>query len=374
MNSLYFYINFLRELTKILMKRNFNYILLYIFVQFVFFKLKKLIDTEFNWNILSDFALKNLIKRFYNEKNYYIDRNSCLLANVQYFKAPIPTWFYICSKFSLKKYKVLIIPKIQKDNIDTNNIFVSETMKYNIENALHCTINNCFLLPTKDNAIKFATVVKVSMISNPYESTDNLIRILLKNYFSEPRFLKKNDLFGINVKEYMLDQMYLYINPLMSIIYFKVNSIIINDKNCTVNDTSYILFGETTVIQEPNIHTYLPQKHFDYNQIEKKHIESYPSSLATLLEHLEHCILPFIKHDIQLSINPIFLIKGSQGSNKRKLIQILAEKIGLNFLNIDFAEVQALTSAQTEAKLRIVLHNAEQSMPCMLCLNNIEVF
>lgn len=78
--------------------------------------------------------------------------------------------------------------------------------------------------------------------------------------------------------------------------------------------------------------------------------------------------------DIQLSINPIFLIKGSQGSNKRKLIQILAEKIGLNFLNIDFAEVQALTSAQTEAKLRIVLHNAEQCMPCMLCLNNIEVF
>lgn len=78
--------------------------------------------------------------------------------------------------------------------------------------------------------------------------------------------------------------------------------------------------------------------------------------------------------DIQLSINPIFLIKSSQGSNKRKLIQILAEKIGLNFLNIDFAEVQALTSAQTEAKLRIVLHNAEQSMPCMLCLNNIEVF
>lgn len=78
--------------------------------------------------------------------------------------------------------------------------------------------------------------------------------------------------------------------------------------------------------------------------------------------------------DIQLSINPIFLIKGSQGSNKRKLIQILAEKIGLNFFNTDFAEVQALTSAQTEAKLRIVLHNAEQSMPCMLCLNNIEVF
>lgn len=48
--------------------------------------------------------------------------------------------------------------------------------------------------------------------------------------------------------------------------------------------------------------------------------------------------------------------------------------MGLNFLHIDFAEVQALTSAQTEAKLRIVLHNAEQSVPCILCLKNIEVF
>lgn len=46
-------------------------------------------------------------------------------------------------------------------------------------------------MPAKDNAIKFATVVKVSMISNPYESTYNLIRVLLENYFSEPRFLKK---------------------------------------------------------------------------------------------------------------------------------------------------------------------------------------
>lgn len=77
--------------------------------------------------------------------------------------------------------------------------------------------------------------------------------------------------------------------------------------------------------------------------------------------------------DVQLPIKPIFLVKGSQGSNKRNLIRTVSEKIGLNFLYTDFTEVQALTSAQTEAKLRIVLHNAKQSVPCLLCLNNIEV-
>ncbi|OAD59072.1 Peroxisome assembly factor 2 [Eufriesea mexicana] len=354
------------------MKYNFNFVLFYTFVQYTLFKLKVLIDTKFKWNIQSDIAFKYLTKHFYDVRNYYIDYNTCLLANIEYLQISTPTWFYICSTVSIKKYKILVIPL---NDSDINVIYISDTMKCNIENALHCTIDKCFLLPAKDDTISFATEARISMISNPYETTDNLISTLLENYFSKPRFLRKNDLFGINIKEYILDQMYLHINPLMSIIYFKVNSIIIdNNRNCTARNISYILHGITTLIQEPNVHSYLPQKHFNSNKIRKKYEESYPPSLITPLKYLEHCILPFIKHDIQLDIKPIFLIKGSQGSNKRKLIQTLAEKIGLNFLNTDFAEVQALTSAQTEAKLRIVLHNAEQSVPCILCLNNIEVF
>ncbi|XP_043580377.1 peroxisome assembly factor 2 isoform X1 [Bombus pyrosoma] len=371
MNSLYSYIHFLRELTKLLMKYNYNYVLFYTFVQYALFRLKTLTDTKYNWIILSDLILKNLIEQFYNKKNYYIDCNSCLLANIKYVRNTTPTWFYICSTVSIKKYKVLVVPLNNTDEIE---IFTSNIMKYNIENALHCTIDKCFLLPTKDDTINFAREAKISMISNQYEITDNLISTLLENYFSEPRFLRKNDLFGINIKEYIMEHMYLHTNPLLSVIYFKVNSIINDNRDFTDSDTSYILYGETTLIQEPDIHSYLPQKHFIYNQTKQKYVNSYPSSLAAPLEQLERCILPFIKHDIQLSIKPIFLIKGAQGSNKHKLVQILAEKIGLNFLNTDFAEVQALISAQTEAKLRIVLRNAEQSVPCILCLNNIEVF
>ena len=116
--------------------------LFYIFMQYAFLRLKTLINAKFNWIVLSDTALKILIKQFHDKKNYYIDCNSCLLANIKYFKITKPTWFYICSIVSVKKYKVLVVPL---NNSDENEIFISDTMKYNIENALHCTINKCFL-------------------------------------------------------------------------------------------------------------------------------------------------------------------------------------------------------------------------------------
>lgn len=77
--------------------------------------------------------------------------------------------------------------------------------------------------------------------------------------------------------------------------------------------------------------------------------------------------------DIQLKVKPIFLIKATVGCGKNKLIQLVAEKWGFNLIIGDFAEMQTLTSAQTEAKMRTVFHNALNSTPCLLCLTNIQV-
>lgn len=134
------------------------------------------------------------------------------------------------------------------------------------------------------------------MVSNPYECTDKLTNSLLENYFSEPRFLRRNDLFGIDVKEYILDQTYLHTNILIPVIYFKVHSIIVNDSNhCTDRDSCYILRGETTLIQESNVHSYLPEKHTYCDETKAKYIGSYPPCLEAPLEHLKHCVLPFLK-------------------------------------------------------------------------------
>lgn len=76
---------------------------------------------------------------------------------------------------------------------------------------------------------------------------------------------------------------------------------------------------------------------------------------------------------IQLNVRPVFLMKGSRGCGKRELVRTTSKRMGLNFLGVDFVEVQTLTSAQTEAKLRIMLQNAQQCVPCILYLNNIQV-
>jgi len=77
--------------------------------------------------------------------------------------------------------------------------------------------------------------------------------------------------------------------------------------------------------------------------------------------------------DIQLHVKPIFLIRGSQGCGKRRLIQIMSERMGLNLLDVDFAEVQTLIPAQNETKLHALLQKAEKCVPCVLYLNNIQV-
>ena len=69
----------------------------------------------------------------------------------------------------------------------------------------------------------------------------------------------------------------------------------------------------------------------------------------------------------------MFLVEGPAGCRKSKLVKTAAESFGLHLMEADFAEVQSLTSAQTEAKLRIILNDAERCIPCVLLLQNIQV-
>lgn len=77
--------------------------------------------------------------------------------------------------------------------------------------------------------------------------------------------------------------------------------------------------------------------------------------------------------DKKMKIRPVFLVKGAPGSGKFKLVECLAKRKGLKLVNVDFSEIQCLSAAQTEAKLRIILQNARTSSPCILRLSNIQV-
>lgn len=173
MNSLHFYMNSLRDLARMLKEKNVNYVLFYIYVHYTLLKLKALLSIKLSWNIFPDLALRNLIEQYYNEESYYIDYNSCLWGNIEYFKATTPTWYYICSTISLKKYKVLIAPSSQ---CSTNEIFLSETIRCNVENALQCTFDKCFLREYK----------KIMSRLKCFQTKQHSIIINVYNYFQYP--------------------------------------------------------------------------------------------------------------------------------------------------------------------------------------------
>lgn len=76
---------------------------------------------------------------------------------------------------------------------------------------------------------------------------------------------------------------------------------------------------------------------------------------------------------MRIHLNPMFLIEGSEGSGKFKLVQIAARQLGLHLYDIDCRDIQTLTSVQTEAKLRVAISNAENSVPSIFCFRNIQV-
>ncbi|XP_046829878.1 peroxisome assembly factor 2 isoform X1 [Vespa crabro] len=382
MYSWSFYIIFLQSLIQTYMRQNPYYVSSYIFLYYMQFKFKRLMKKKIHCFTLSDKTLNYLINKQIECVNDYIDPYTCILINIDEINVTIPSWFYLCCKSSFKKYKVLVVPF---EDTEQNVIYVSETMRYNLEIVFHCIDLNdkLFLIPATDNIVNFATEVKVSLISNPYDSSINLTDALLKNYFSEPRFLRCNDVFSIDVKEYAKDRIY-SITQIPSTMYFKITSQKLNGN--PISKGCFIVQEETALIQENNINSYLPCKksyllpeklilRLTYKDSDNNYyLKTYPSVLVESSNSLKDCIVPFMKSDIQLHIKPVFLLIGSPGSAIHEIVKITSETMGLHLLNIDFGEVQALTSAQTEAKLRILMHNANKSAPCILCLNNIQIF
>lgn len=263
--------------------------------------------------------------------------------------------------------------------------------------------------------IEFATEVRISLIGNPHDCVTETLDVMIKNYFLHPRFLHVNDIFRIDAREHAQDLFYSSGSPGISARYFTVRALKVNRNGCSSNVNScYVVLGESMLIQETQVlYDYIPRERihslpdnafFRRNKTALRSLNhKYPSALMEPLEHLESCIMPFLRKgkllrtldnvriaiiaadillifyfvvylaDVRLNIRPVFLVKGPRGCGKHELVRAASKRLGLNFLDHDFVEVQTLTSAQTEVKLCAMLANAQNCVPCILYLNNVQV-
>lgn len=166
-------------------------------------------------------------------------------------------------------------------------------------------LHDLFSVPSEDDVIEFAAEARISLIANPYDCAVETLDVMLQNYFLRPRFLHVNDVFRINAKEYAQDRFYSSGFPGISAMYFIVRALKVNRNGHSSNiNNCYVVRGESTLIQEAQVHDYIPQEQFRdllpdgafQNEVTQSSLNhKYPSALMEPLEHLESCITPFLK-------------------------------------------------------------------------------
>ncbi|XP_032685797.1 peroxisome assembly factor 2 isoform X2 [Odontomachus brunneus] len=351
---LLFYKNTIRGITSTLLWKHPHYLLSYIFLEFLYLRLQRLFKQNICWIILPDTTIRHMLNNLEDTKDEYIDYECYALANIQSLKKSQSFWFLICSMISMKKYKCAII---HVDHVNENTILISETMQHNLQNALCCEEldDSCFILPSKDDVIQFATEVKISLITTSYGCANEIMDTMLENYFLHPHYLHVNDVIRIDAQEYAQDRFYTSGTPTNPVIYFIVNSLkLSHNRHCYNVNSCYVVRGISTLIQETEVHSYIPRKHIhlfsnkaflpENEKTEKLLNTKYPSVLLETMECLDSCITPFLRKGNQLHVKPIFLLKGPRGCGKHELVEITSERLGLNFLDIDFAEVFGKTA------------------------------
>lgn len=167
-----------------------------------------------------------------------------------------------------------------------------------------------FSVPEK-GTFECAKKAAVSLVTSTHNYSDHLTRILLETYFATPRFLRTNDIFCTNVKEFAPEFFYTNECPNLTRLYFKVN--LVDDKFCP---GKYILKGETELVQQNNVRSYVPKQTLhETTKVEFEFAKNYkdncPPGLHTSLLELEKCVAPFLQKGKKSEKKLMFEIKKS---------------------------------------------------------------
>lgn len=155
------------------------------------------------------------------------------------------------------------------------------------------------------------------MIFNSFEFTHEILDLALTNYFSTPRFLRARDVVAIDLRYYASGCFYSNADPKLHSINFRVNSVTVNQFNDYSKNGSYVLYNETSLIQEAYVHSYLPKKFLralpgKTDKLENCFIDTCPPSLKQPMKQLKSCVLPFLQKGKEIAKCPLRLILGNK--------------------------------------------------------------
>ncbi|EDW35005.1 GL20091 [Drosophila persimilis] len=260
-----------------------------------------------------------------------------------------------------------------------NRIYVQENFYSNVLDRFRIR-SNCWIklehFADEQTIPAIATKAHVYMLSNPHELPAEVTELILSNYFNTPRLLHRGHTYRIEVNAKLVGTAayahYYLIFAYLRHVHFRC--IHLETKGSEFELQAVVAKGLSNLVQVPHAHNFLPRQVLDNFAI----VENYPSGLRKSYQLLRSSVDAFLpKKSACLSskhIFPVFLLQGERGSGKTKLINAVAQELGMHLYGADCAEIVSQVPSHTEMKLKAVFAKSQVSEPLLICFHNFEIF
>ncbi|KAL7736400.1 hypothetical protein ACLKA6_014863 [Drosophila palustris] len=272
-----------------------------------------------------------------------------------------------------------ILP-VENSQSQSNCLYVQENFYGNLMDRLGNKRNNCWVQLESFNEEQvipnIATKAHVYLLNNPHELPAEVSELILSNYFNTPRLLHRGHTYRIEVNAQLVGTAayahYYLIFAYLREVYFRC--IHLEVKGSDFELQAIVAKNFSNLVQVPQAQSFLPRQTLDKCAI----AVNYPSGLRRPYQTLRSSVDAFLpKKSACLSskhIFPVFLLQGDRGAGKTKLVNAVAQELGMHIYGADCAEIVSQVPSHTEMKLKAVFAKSLVSEPLLICFHNFEIF
>lgn len=278
---------------------------------------------------------------------------------------------------------------------ELNSVFVKENFYHNFRENYQLSVDNdrpihvsLSELPNSLTFPRIATKASVTLLSIPFDVTNDLTDIILAKYFECPRLVHRNYVYEIAIDESLMGSYHysrhFHIFSLLKKVNFRINNL--ESKQNDFEYSAVIAKNFTALHQSSSVNGFTTKQCLD----DYAFVTKIPNGLRRYYNDLRSCFMPFVQtaannreripgmnnnrlKEMSPHINPVFMVHGDRGCGKFTVLDAVANDLGMNVYLADCAEIVSQISAQTEAKLKIAFNRSKLCEPMIICFHNFEV-
>lgn len=269
------------------------------------------------------------------------------------------------------------------EGVPINKVFIKENSFWNFidKNKLssdHDVFVNMSMLAQNQKLPMIATKANIFLVNSPYDVPSSFVDEVMSEYFKKARLLYRNHTYRLELNEeelgnFIFCENFALITKLKRI-YFKC--VHLESRHSSFDLAGIVVRSLTNLQQVTTINYQVPR-----STLSDHFITNYPSGLEKAFKNLLSTIMPFVassdasKNMLKArKIYPVVQILGERGSGKRKILQSVADSLGIHINFVECCDIVTNLVTQTEQKILYSLHRATHCQPIILCFNDFEFF